>query len=51
MQKLSKLLLFKPKFLTNQSMFTFTGKTESKFKYKCPKMRMKNVRPILPPPG
>jgi len=28
----------------------FTGKTESGFKFKTPKLRMKVVRPI-PPPG
>jgi len=29
----------------------FTGKTESGFKFKTPKMRMRVVRPIFPPPG
>ena len=29
----------------------FTGKTESGFKFKTPKMRMRVVRPVYPPPG
>ena len=29
----------------------FIGKTESPHKFKTPKLRMKNVRPIYPPPG
>ena len=29
----------------------FTGKTESGFKFKTPKMRMRVVRPVFPPPG
>lgn len=39
----------RPQMLTPvQSMF-FTGKTESGFKFKTPKMRMRVVRPITPP--
>ena len=38
-----------PLFLT--AMRSFTGKTESGFKFKTPKMRMHVVRPIFPPPG
>ena len=30
---------------------SFTGKTESGFKFKTPKMRMRVVRPVYPPPG
>ncbi|CDW81732.1 UNKNOWN [Stylonychia lemnae] len=30
---------------------SFTGKTESGFRFKTPKMRMKHVNPIFPPPG
>ena len=37
--------------LTLQSCRAFTGKTESGFKFRTPKMRMKTVRPIFPPPG
>ena len=33
-----------------QSRF-FTGKTESGHKFKTPKMKMRCVRPIFPPPG
>jgi hypothetical protein len=29
----------------------FTGKTESGFKFKTPKMRMRVVHPVFPPPG
>lgn len=29
----------------------FTGKTESGFKFKTPRLRMRNVNPIYPPPG
>ena len=29
----------------------FTGKTESGFKFKTPKLRMKRVNPIFPAPG
>ena len=29
----------------------FYGKTESHYKYKTPKLRMKTVRPIYPAPG
>ena len=29
----------------------FTGKTESGFKFKTPKMRMRVVHPVYPPPG
>ena len=29
----------------------FTGKTESGFKFKTPKMRMRVVNPVSPPPG
>ncbi len=29
----------------------FTGKTETGWKFTTPKMRMKKVRPIFPPPG
>ena len=29
----------------------FIGKTENGHKYRTPKMRMKTVRPIYPPPG
>jgi hypothetical protein len=29
----------------------FTGKTETGFKFTTPKMRMKSVKPIFPPPG
>ena len=40
----------------NQPLLTtplrcFTGKTESGFKFKTPKMRMRVVNPIFPPPG
>ena len=34
-----------------QSMRMFTGKTESGFKFKTPKMRMKSITPVFPPPG
>ena len=34
-----------------QQQARYIGKTESRFKYKTPKMRMKCVRPIYPPPG
>lgn len=30
---------------------TFTGKTETGFKFTTPKMKMKSVKPIYPPPG
>ena len=30
---------------------SFTGKTESGFKFKTPKMRMLSVKPVYPPPG
>jgi len=30
---------------------SFTGKTETGWKFTTPKMRMKKVRPIFPPPG
>eukprot|EP00347_Sterkiella_histriomuscorum_P010457 403376209 len=30
---------------------TFTGKTESGHKFKTPKMRMKHLSPVFPPPG
>ena len=29
----------------------FTGKTETGFKFTTPKLRMKSVSPIFPPPG
>ena len=29
----------------------FTGKTETGFKFTTPKLRMKSVKPIYPPPG
>jgi hypothetical protein len=29
----------------------FTGKTETGFKFTTPKMLMKSVKPIFPPPG
>ena len=32
-------------------MRSFTGKTESGFKFKTPKMRMRVVHPVFPPPG
>lgn len=35
-------------FMPVQAM-CFTGKTESGFKYKTPKLRMRVVRPISPP--
>lgn len=37
--------------LTSMPYRTFTGKTESGFKFKTPKMRMRVVKPIFPPPG
>ncbi len=37
--------------LVMTQMRTFTGKTESGFKFKTPQMRMRVVRPIFPPPG
>jgi hypothetical protein len=30
---------------------TFTGKTETGFKFTTPKMRMKSITPVFPPPG
>jgi hypothetical protein len=30
---------------------SFTGKTETGFKFTTPKMRLKTVQPIFPPPG
>ena len=41
-------------FQTPQLFFTSIrsiGKTESKHKFKTPTMRMRNVRPVFPPPG
>ena len=32
-------------------MRMFTGKTESGHKFKTPKLRMRHVNPIYPPPG
>ena len=37
-------------FYLNQAR-TFTGKTESAFKYKTPKLKMRCVRPLYPAPG
>ena len=37
--------------LTYTALRNFTGKTESGFKFKTPKLRMRVVRPIFPPPG
>ena len=34
-----------------QNQVRFIGKTETPYKYKTPKLRMRNVRPIFPPPG
>ena len=31
--------------------FYFTGKTESPFKFKTPKLKMLSVKRIIPPPG
>jgi hypothetical protein len=35
----------------NLTLRTFTGKTETGFKFTTPKMRMKSITPIFPPPG
>jgi hypothetical protein len=43
--------IFKQKNLFNYTLRTFTGKTETGFKFTTPKMRMKTVTPIYPPPG
>ena len=48
MQQNSQLLL-QSSVLTQTRLFT--GKTESGYKYLTPKLRMKNVRPVYPPPG
>ena len=40
-----------PVFLAPVSVRSFTGKTESGFKFKTPKMRMRVVQPVFPPPG
>ena len=42
--------------MNNSSLYfntlrTFTGKTESGFRFKTPKMKMRHVNPIFPPPG
>lgn len=40
-----------PTSLLQQAVRSFTGKTESGFKFKTPKMRMRVVNPVFPPPG
>ena len=42
--------LFTPT-LVSTPMRSFTGKTESGFKFKTPKLRMRVVNPVYPPPG
>ncbi len=37
--------------LVQTAMRDFTGKTESGFKFKTPKLRMRVVHPVFPPPG
>ena len=37
--------------LVSTTVRSFTGKTESGYKFKTPKMRMLSVTPIYPPPG
>lgn len=37
-------------FYTNSFKY-FTGKTETGHKFTTPKLRMKSVKPIFPPPG
>ena len=38
-------------YLKSVSIKFFTGKTETGFKFTTPKLRMKSVKPIMPPPG
>lgn len=35
----------------NNTVRTFTGKTETGWKFTTPTLRMKSVKPIIPPPG
>jgi len=37
--------------LYKNAIKNFTGKTETGFRFSVPKMRMKKVKPIYPPPG
>ncbi len=55
----NKLLItqLNSKMIQNNFLFyfkcikNFTGKTETGFKFTTPKLRMKSVKPIYPPPG
>ena len=38
-------------YMNSLSLKFFTGKTETGFKFTTPKLRMKSVKPIMPPPG
>ena len=49
LQKLGMMANRQQLMLVNARMFT--GKTESGFKFRTPKMRLKTVKPIFPPPG
>ena len=40
-----------PYSLLQPAIRSFTGKTESGFKFRTPKMRMRVVNPVFPPPG
>ena len=42
-------LMIQPNFMAPVAFRTFTGKTESGFKWRTPKLRMRTVRPIAPP--
>ena len=42
-------MLMQPNLMAAVTCRAFTGKTESGFKWKTPKMRMRKVRPIAPP--
>jgi hypothetical protein len=43
--------IFKQVNFYKYTLRNFTGKTETGFKFTTPKMRMKSVQPIFPPPG
>jgi len=51
MNSLAKTLNRQPVVFMAVQARGFTGKTESGFKFKTPKMRMRVVRPVYPPPG
>ena len=50
LKTLNKSLQQRPQLFFT-ALRTFTGKTETGFKFKTPKMRMRVVNPVFPPPG